>query len=510
MTTTENNKRIAKNTLVLYVRMFLVMGVSLFTSRIILNALGVHDYGIYNVVGGIVSLFTIISGSLSSAISRFITFELGKNNEEKLRRIFATSLCIQIFISITVLVLCCTVGFWFLNQKMNIAPERMTAANWVLVFSILTFVINLISVPYNAAIVAHEKMTAYAYISIIEVALKLSVAFLILKIPADRLIIYAGLIFIVALIIRFIYTIYCNRNFNECKTGPKYDRAIFKEMSSFAGWNFIGSSSSVIRDQGNNIVLNLFFGTVVNAAYGIGMQVSNAINSFSQNFMTAINPQITKSYAIGDLQYLSALVMRGSRFSYFLLWIIASFVLLNTEQLLRLWLGNVPEYTVIFTRLFIIFVLSESISQSLITAILATGNIRNYQIVVGGLKLFNLPLSYLFLRLGYSPYVTVIIAIIISQGMLFLRFIFLKERINLSAVLFIRSVYVRVLEVSAISIALSYYPTLYLPYSFGGLIIKGITIFLISGSSIFLLGCTSTERTFLLDRVKKQFAKLNV
>lgn len=508
MTASENNKRIAKNTLVLYIRMFLVMGVNLYTSRIILNALGVHDYGIYNVVGGVVSLFTIISGSLSSAISRFITFELGKNNEEKLRRIFATSLCIQIFISLVVLALCCTAGFWFLNQKMNIAPDRMVAANWVLVFSILTFVVNLLSVPYNAAIVAHEKMTAYAYISIIEVGLKLAVAFLILAIPADRLTIYAGLVFAVAVIVRFIYTIYCNRNFKECKTGPRYDRAIFKEMSSFAGWNFIGTSSSVIRDQGNNIVLNLFFGTVVNATYGIGMQVSNAINSFSQNFMTAINPQITKSYATGDFCYLSVLVMRASRFSYFLLWIIASFVLLNTEQLLMLWLGEVPAYTATFTRLFIIFVLSESISQSLITAILATGNIRNYQIVVGGLKLFNLPLSYLFLKLGYSPYVTVIIAIIISQGMLFLRFFFLKEKISLSASMFVRSVYVKVLAVSVMSITVSYYISLHLSDTFGGLVIKGILITLISCASAFFLGCTSRERSFLIDRFNKLIRKI--
>ena len=492
---TENNKRIAKNTLMLYIRMFLVMGVNLYTSRIILNALGINDYGIYNVVGGIVSLFSIISGSLSSAISRFITFELGTGDITRLKRIFATSISIQLFISFVVLLICGTLGFWFLNNRMNIDPERMVAANWVLLFSLFTFVINLLSVPYNAAIVAHEKMSAFAYISVIEVLLRLGVAYLILIFNSDRLILYAGMIMGISVIIRILYGIYCSRKFDECRCKPNYDRAIFKEMSGFAGWNFIGTSSSVIRDQGNNIVLNLFFGTVVNAAYGIGMQVGYAINSFSQNFMTAINPQITKSYATKEWSYLNNLIIRGSRFSYYLLWIVSSFVLLNTDQILFLWLGEVPEYTVRFVQLFIIFVLSESFSQPLITSILATGDIRNYQIVVGGFKLLNLPLSYLFLRLGFSPYV-------ISQGMLFLRFLFLKEKIKMSATMFVIKVYINILKVSTTSIVIAYLSIKYLPSTFLWLFPKGIIVTFITGLSIFFLGCSSSERSFILKHIR--------
>lgn len=501
-TSSEKNKTIAKNTLLLYIRMVLVMGVTLYTSRIVLNALGVHDYGIYNVVGGIVTLFSIVSGSLSSAISRFITYELGLGSPERIKKIFATSLSIQIVLSLIVLVLCSTVGFWFLNQKMNIEPQRLAAANWVLLFSILTFVVNLLSIPYNAVIVAHEKMAAFAYVSIVEVALKLGVAFLILSFSSERLVVYAALLFAVAVVIRLIYGVYCTRHFPECSTGPKYDKSIYKEMSGFAGWNFIGTSSSVIRDQGNNVVLNLLFGTVVNAAYGIGMQVSNAAYSFSQNFMTALNPQITKSYALGDFAYLSTLVLRGARFSFYLLWMIAVVILLNTDYLLSLWLGSVPDYTVRFVQLFTLFVVSESISQPLITAMLATGDIRNYQIVVGGLKLLNLPVSYLLLKMGYSPYVTVVVAIVISQGMLFLRFIFLKSKIHMGAWIFFKKVYLNVLFVGAVSIVLAYVCTNGIAETFPGLVLKcGITIF-VCIATVWLIGCTAVERAFIFNKIK--------
>lgn len=497
-----NNKRIAKNTALLYVRMILVMAVGLFTSRIILESLGVNDFGIYSVVGGIVTLFSIISASLSSAISRFLTYELGRQDEKRLREVFSTSLSIQLFISAIVVLLCGTIGFWFLNNKMDIDPSRLISANWVLVFSLLTFVVNLISVPYNAAIIAHERMSAFAYVSIVEVALKLGVAYMLFMFNNDRLILYAFLNFIVAVIIRLIYGIYCNRHFLECHARPHYHKSIFKEMSGFAGWNFIGSSSSIIRDQGNNVILNLFFGTAVNAAYGIGLQVCNAVYSFSQNFMTAINPQIIKTYAQRDFDALYRLIYSGSRYSFFLLWIISLVVLCNTGFLLRIWLKDVPEYTVAFVQLFIIFILCESISQPMITAQLATGNIRTYQIVVGGLKLFNLPTSYLFLRLGYPPYVVEVVAIIISIGMFGLRLLFLRNMIHLKVRKFFSKVILRIIFVVLTSVALSYVVVHYTPNSYVLSFVRCVIILFISSICVFTIGCTPGERKIVLNRIK--------
>lgn len=430
--TTENNKRIAKNTLLLYFRMLFLMAVSLYTSRVVLNALGIEDFGIYNVVGGVVAMFSVLSGSLSAAISRFITYELGKGNQENLNKIFSSAVTIQLGLAGIIILLAETIGIWFLNVKMNIPEVRMEAANWVFQFSILTFAINLISVPYNASIIAHEKMSAFAYISILEAVGKLFIAYLITITPMDKLIFYAILMCVVALIVRFTYGNYCKRHFNECTYHFIWDKQLLKSMFSFAGWNFIGASSAVLRDQGGNVVINLFCGPAVNAARGIAFQVNNAVNQFVGNFMTALNPQITKSYAAGDRGYMMTLIFQGARLSFYMLLLLSLPILVNTHYILALWLKIVPEHAVLFVQLILIFALSESISQPLITAMLATGKIRNYQIIVGGLQMMNLPLSYILLRLGYFPEVVIVIAICISQCCLAARLILLRGMIGLS------------------------------------------------------------------------------
>lgn len=272
-----NKKRIAKNTLLLYVRMLFLMVISLYTSRVILNALGVNDFGIYNVVGGVVAMFSILSGSLSAAISRFITFELGKKDEEGLKKVFSASVTIQLALSAIIVILIEAVGVWFLNEKMSIPANRMYAANWVLQFSVITFVINLISVPYNATIIAHERMSAFAYISIFEGVGKLAIAFLITLAPFDRLIFYSILMCSIAVAVRLVYGTYCKRHFVECTYHFRWDKELLKRMFGFAGWNFIGATSAILRDQGGNIILNLFFGPAVNAARGIANQVNNAM-----------------------------------------------------------------------------------------------------------------------------------------------------------------------------------------------------------------------------------------
>lgn len=427
MTTTENNKRIARNTLLLYFRMLFLMIISLYTSRIVLNALGVEDFGIYNVAGGVVAMFSILSGSLSAAISRFITYELGKNNVLKLKTIFSSAITIQIGLGIVIAFFAETIGIWFLNTQMNIPIERMTAANWVLQFSIITFIINLISVPYNAVIIAHEKMSAFAYISIFEAIGKLLIAYLITISPIDKLIFYAILMCGVAIAIRLLYGYYCKRHFDECRFHFIWNKQIFQQIFSFAGWNFIGASSAVLRDHGGNIIINLFCGPTVNAARGIAFQVNNAIQGFVSNFMTALNPQITKSYAAKNYTYMMTLIFQGARLSFYMLLLLSLPIIINTHYLLTLWLNTVPEHTVLFVRLVLIFAMSESISGPLITAMLATGNIRNYQIIVGGLQMLNLPTSYILLSLGAIPETVLIVAVLISQCCLMARLYMLKK-----------------------------------------------------------------------------------
>ena len=505
-----NNKRIAKNTLLLYFRMLFLMLISLYTSRVILNALGVEDYGIYNVVGGVVTMFSMLSGSLSAAISRFITFELGTGDKEKLKKVFSSSVTIQIGIATVVFVLAETVGLWFLNEKMVIPGERMTAANWCFQFSIMTFAVNLISVPYNAAIIAHEKMSAFAYISILEAIGKLSIAWLIVINPIDRLIFFAAIVAILAVIIRLVYGMYCRRYFEECTYHFVYDHDLLKRMFGFAGWNFIGASSAVLRSSGSDIILNLFFGPTVNAARGIAVKMDSVITQFVSNFMTALNPQITKSYASGDREYMFKLIFQGARYSYYILLLLAMPVLLNTHYILVVWLKLVPAHTALFVQLILIFGMSECISNPLVTAMLATGNIRNYQILVGGLQMMNLPVAYLCLYLGAIPESVVIVAIIISQCCLAVRLYMLRGMIGLKVRQYLKQVYFNVIAVTVIA---AFFPVLMaynMPESFVTLIAtSAISVVCVVLSELYV-GSNSKERAFVyqkLSELRKKYTR---
>ncbi|MCQ2049480.1 MAG: lipopolysaccharide biosynthesis protein [Candidatus Saccharibacteria bacterium] len=500
----QNNKRIAKNTLLLYFRMLLTMCVSLYTSRVVLQALGVEDFGIYNVVGGVVSMFTILSGSLSAAISRFLTFELGKKETDKLKRIFSSAVTIQLLLAAIVIVVAEIVGLWFLNNKMVIPVERLYAANWVLQMSILTFCINLISVPYNAAIIAHERMSAFAYVSVLEAFGKLGIAWAIVYSTWDKLILYAILMSLIALIIRLVYGRYCKVHFEECSYHFVFDKTLLKQMFGFAGWNFIGASSSILRDHGGNILINLFYGPAVNAARGVAMQVNAAVQSFVSNFMTALNPQITKSYAQDNRSYMMSLIFKGARLSFYILLILDLPILLNTKFLLNLWLHNVPNYAVIFVQLILIFTILESISLPLITAMLATGNIRNYQIIVGGLQIMNFPASYIFLELGYSPICVYIIAIIISQLCLYARLILLRKMIGLPAKQFLKNVYFNVIAVSVIASIIPTFIAFKLDVSLTSFIaVSAISVLCCVCTELFV-GCTKDERNFLFEKIKEK------
>ena len=500
MTTTENNKRIARNTLLLYFRMLFLMIISLYTSRIVLNALGVEDFGIYNVAGGVVAMFSILSGSLSAAISRFITYELGKNNILKLKVIFSSAITIQIGLGIVIVFFAETIGIWLLNTQMNIPIERMVAANWVLQFSIITFIINLISVPYNAVIIAHEKMSAFAYISIFEAIGKLLIAYLITISPIDKLIFYAILMCVVAIAIRLLYGYYCKRHFDECRFHFIWNKQIFQQIFSFAGWNFIGASSAVLRDHGGNIIINLFCGPTVNAARGIAFQVNNAIQGFVSNFMTALNPQITKSYAVKNYTYMMTLIFQGARLSFYMLLLLSLPIIINTHYLLTLWLNTVPEHTVLFVRLVLIFAMSESISGPLITAMLATGNIRNYQIIVGGLQMLNLPISYILLSLGAIPETVLIVAVLISQCCLMARLYMLKKMIKLKIKDYLKKVYFNIITVSIIAIILPICMQERLAENFINFLLSSLICMLCTYLSIYYIGCSYEERKFIYNK----------
>ena len=498
------NRRIAKNTLVLYFRMFLLMIVSLYSSRIILAALGVEDYGIYQVVGGFVALFQVVSNAISSAITRFITVELGNNNIEKLGRVFSTSIVIMLLMSLLFFAFIETFGLWYLNNKMVLPPDRLYAANWVLQFSALSFAVGLVSLPYNALIIAHEKMSAYAFIGVFEAVSKLIICFVIGEISkVDRLILYSALLMCLSILVRVISQLYCKRQFVESRIRRSFDRSLFGKMFSFSGWTFIGSGAAVLRTQGVNIVLNLFFGPVVNAARGIASQVNGAVTGFCSNFIMAINPQIMKQYAVGNRDESFALVMRGARFSSFLSFFIALPIILEAPFILDVWLKEVPNYTIEFVRLIIIYAMIESISNTMATLLMANGDIKSYQIIVGGIQLLNLPLSYLVLKLGFKPYFTVVVAIALAIVSMFARLLILRHQVSFPVGRYLRSVILVILLVIVVGTFVPIVLWLNMEMGWIRFLVVGFSSVLSVGSTVLFIGCDKHERDFIASSVKK-------
>lgn len=507
-TESQKNKRIAKNTIFLYLRMAFSMLVALYTSRVILNALGEDDYGIYGVVGGIVVFFNIIQGSLNAAISRFITFELGKGDSDRLTRVFSTSVNIQVLMSVVFLVFAEVIGVWFLEYKMNIPEGRMYAAHWVLQCSILSFVVGLLSVPYNATIIAHEHMGAFAYLSILSTFLNLGVALIINYVSFDKLIFYAFCIVGINVLMRIIYGIYCKIHFQEATWHFVKDKALVKEMAGFAGWNFLGASSGVLLSQGVNILMNIFFGVAVNAARSIASQIDNAIYLLVNNFTMALNPQITKSYASEDLSYMHSLVCKGAKYSFFIMLIPSLPILLETPQILVLWLKQVPDYTVVFTRLTILISLNAVLSQTLITSMLATGDIKKYQIIVGGLNLSVFPLAYIAFKLGLPPYSSYVIQFVVYGIELAARVILLKGMIKLPIRKYINEVLFRVLLVVFFAALLPIIVTTSMQENLIRLfVVIGVCV-LCTFSSIYLLGLSKEERIWVNGKLKNAFVRI--
>ena len=505
MSNYENNKRIAKNTLFLYFRTIVIMLITLYTSRIILNVLGVEDYGIYNVVGGVVAMFGVISNALSSSISRFITFELGKGNTDRINKIFSSSVNIQFGIALFVIAIGELVGLWFLNYKMNIPPDRLEAANWVLQCSLLAFCVKLVSVPYNACIIAHEKMKAFAYVSILEALLKLGVCFLISISTIDKLVSYSTLLVAVAICIRSTYTIYCHRHFEESHYHFVFDKTILKEMTGFAGWNFFTNGAYIFNTQGVNILINLFFSVTINAARGIATQVDHAVMQLVNSFTTALNPQITKNYAAGNIDAMFTLVCRGAKFSFFLLFVFALPVLMETEYILTVWLKNVPPHAVNFVRLAIIASMIHIIGKTGYTAVMATGNIRRYVIWITTVGCLVFPFTWLAFELGAPSESTYIVFIIVYTAVEITRLWIMKGLLNFPISMFVYNVIVKVTVVTIVASLLPLLIVFYIePSLFRGLL-SVLACALSSTISVWLLGLTADERNAIFDFVKSKF-----
>lgn len=499
------NKRIAKNTFLLYFRMLLTIGVSLYTVRVVLAVLGVEDYGIYNVVGGVVTMFSFLSSTMATASQRFFAFDMGRADYIQLRKTFSTTMLIYILIGFLILILAETIGLWFLNYRVVIPNDRLEAANWVYQFAVLSFIMTMFTVPYNALIIAHERMGVFAWVSILEVLLKLLVVYILVMFSFDKLKLYAVLTFVVTTLVSYIYRVYCQRNFNESKFFFHWDKNLFFEITSYSGWNLFGAIAGIFNNQGRSIVLNLFFGPIVNAAQAITYQVNSAINQFSINIMTATRPQITKLFANNQFDNMINLVFQSTKFSYFLLFLVAMPIYWEADYIFTLWLNEVPDYVVVFTKLILIISLIDSLSYAVMAAVQATGNIRRYQLVVGLCFMLNLPLTYILFILDYPPHSTFVLGICTAIVCFFLRIIMMKRVIKFSLNKMFKSVIIPVILLTFISNVMNYFIFNSKSEDFTDLLMRLMLFYLSTPLIIYVVGLNKSDRNNIHSFIRKRF-----
>lgn len=504
-TSVSSNKRIAKNTVFLYCRMLLTMAVTLYTSRVILEQLGIEDYGIYSVVAGVVTMFSFLNNSMSTATQRYITYELGKGDMQQLKKVFAASLNIHIFIGIIIIIFAETIGLWVVNCKLVIPESRNFAANVAYQIAIVSFFINIIQVPYNATIIAHEHMSIYAYLSVVEVVLKLLIVYLLCLSSWDKLVVYSLFLLFVSIFIRVLYQVYCRRHFEECCARLFWEKNLYKKMTSFAGWNVFGSIAWILRGQGLDVLLNTFFGPAINAARGVSNQVSSAVYGFASNFMVALNPQITKNYAQGNIKEMETLAFIGARGGCLLLLGIGLPVMMTIDYILSIWLVEVPDYAASFVVLMLIdAIVGNTMGSTFITSLIATGNISKYQIVVSSIILLVIPLGYCALNLGAGATTVFYIMIAINAISGFVRILYCRKQIGFSLKGFFYRVVVPIFFtiIVALPIPIFYRVYFYVTDDFFSV----LCLFLISFFSIaifaFLIGFNAQEKRMLIDIVK--------
>lgn len=447
-----NNKTIAKNTLMLYMRAILMMGIGLYTSRIILKALGITDFGIYNAVGGIIAMFGFISSSLSNATSRFITIAIGRGDQSYTNRTYGNIKVMYYILCVVIVLFAETVGLWFLFNKMTIPADRMSAAFWVYQYSVLSSVVGFISVPYNSAIIAHERMSAFAYISLLDATLKLVICFLLQMSPYDKLIVYATLLFFVGVIDRIIYAVYCNKRFEEVHAPARIDKEQLREILTMSGWSLSGNLFWILNTQGVNLILNVFFGPVVNAARGIAMQVQGVMGQFVTNFQTAINPQITKSYANVEYDRMHSLLHLSSKFSYFLMLLMSVPVFIEAPIILKWWLGTIPDNTIVYLRIILLYSVFATLANPLWIAVLATGKLKKYQLWDNMVQALVLPISYIAFKYFHAASYWVFIILLVAEIVeIFVRVWVVLPLINHKYLDYIREVVIPLVLVSFVA-----------------------------------------------------------
>lgn len=507
--TAQNNKRIAKNTLLLYVRMLFMLAVNLYASRVILNTLGVVDFGINNVVGGVITMLGFLTGSLGAASSRYITYDLGKGDMNVMKKTFGNILSIHFILAAIVFIVGETLGLWFMSTQLQIPPERETAAMWVYQFSIFSSILAVISVPYNATIIAHEKMSAFAYISIADAVLKLLIVYLLVIIPYDKLIVYAILFFCIQTFDRIVYGIYCSRHFEETRTSPQYNGKLFKEIFAFAGWTMNGSLAVMGFTQGLNILLNIFFGPAVNAARGIAVQVQNVCRQFCSNFQMALNPQLTKSYAQGNLHDMHRLLVKSSKFSFFILFIITLPLFFEAEMVLQVWLGQIPEHTVNFLRLILVVGLLYTLSNPIIVSVHATGKLKKFQLIEGTMLLLIVPVAYILLKFFYvMPESVFIVHIIIELFTQYARLRIVLPMICMNIGNYFKQVIIPIITIAILSPIIPFALFNNMDNTWSRFFIVCAICVLCTSTTIYIGGCTPSERKFLIDKIHSTFKKL--
>lgn len=505
-----DNKRIAKNTLLLYFRMILLMIIGLFTSRVILQALGVEDYGINSVIAGFLSMFGIITSSMSNAISRFITVELGKGNISRLKQVFSTSISVQLLMGILIIVLIETLGMWFVSTKMQIPEGREVAAKWCLHCATVTTFISLMNIPFNSAIIAHEKMSAFAYMTIVDAVFKLAICYALYVSPIDKLKTYAILGVLVSIITTSIYWIYCLRKFEETSFSFRFNRTLFMEIWGFSGWNLFAQTAWILNTQGINMLMNLFFGVVVNAARGVAVQVNGIIQAFVSNFMIALNPQITKSYAVGNKDIAFKFACRGCRFSFYIMFVLALPIMIESHQILKLWLGTPPEQSDAFVTWTILSTLATLLGNTLVTLQMAHGNIKKYQIWMTIFGCIPFPLTWLVFELGAPSIVSYYIYVAIYWGLIFVRYHLVHDMTGIPAKMYLGGVVAKTHFVALLSAILPFTVFVLMPESIVRLLIVGATSVIFSCIIIYNLGIDDAERNFVKDKViKKIVSKLH-
>lgn len=495
-----NQKQIAKNTILLYIRMGAMLLVSLYTSRVILLALGEIDMGIYNAVGGIVTMFSFLSGTMSVACQRFFADEMGKNNYKQLKCIFSLCVIVFIFIAIIIVLLSETVGLWFLYHKAKTAG-RLDAAEWVFQLSIISFIFTIIRTPYQGIIIIKEKMKVFTYLSIAEVLGNLAIAIAISHYSNDRLILYAILMAGVNIVVSLFYFLYCNRFYEECRFKFWWDKQKFMEIFGFAGWNMIGSLSGICKSQGLNMLLNVFFGPSVNAARAMTYKVYSTVQQFADNFFTAVKPQILKSYSSGDKEEMLKLVIQSTKFTFYLLFLVSLPILLETQPILDVWLKIVPDYTSLFTKLVVINALIDVLGNPLAVSMQAYGKIRNYHLICGGFTLTILPISYILLKMHYPPESVFYVSIVICAISIVIRAVFVKYSIGLSLKEYFNKSILPIMLVILISVPIPLYLEITHDYGLNRfLIVVFSSIFMIS-FSVMTVGLTKTERKHFIETI---------